>query len=80
MDNGTMLATIGDVSSLARKVWPDAISIKVALAPTNSCAQKMYRVTALGENQTIISQLDGPSLNKLQLLLKRQLSAETSNE
>jgi hypothetical protein len=71
-----MLSTIGDVSAAAKKVWPDAITVNVALAPTNSRTQKMYRVSALGEQSHLLDHLDGASLNKLKLLLERRLAAE----
>ena len=70
-----MLATISDVVTVARKVWPDAITVNVGLSPTNSLSQKMYRVSALGANYCLLGRLDAPSLNKLKALLEQRVTA-----
>jgi hypothetical protein len=76
-----MLSTIDDVKAVAKKVWPDAITVNVVLAPSNTRTQKMYRVSAIGPDNLLLGRLDGPNLNKLKLLLeqrstKRQLEGE----
>jgi hypothetical protein len=71
-----MLSTIDDVKTAARKVWPDAIAVDVALAPTNTRAQKMYRVSAFGKQSRLLDHLDAPSLNKLKVLLEHRVTAE----
>ena len=70
-----MLSTINDVTTVARKVWPDALLINVGLSPTNSLAQKMYRVSAIGADNRLFGRLDAPSLNKLKALLEQRLTA-----
>jgi len=75
-----MLSTISDVKTVARKVWADAITINVGLAPTDSPSQKMYRVSAIGADDCLLGRLDAPSLNKLKALLEQRLTAESKSK
>ena len=71
-----MLSTISDLQAVAKKVWPDAITVNVVLAPTSTRTQKMFRVSAIGPNNLLLGRLDGPNLNKLKLLLEQRHMAE----
>jgi hypothetical protein len=71
------LSTIGDVTAAAWKAWPDAVEVNVALDPSNSLAQKMYRVSALGPRSRLLGRLDGPSLNKLKALLETRVATQS---
>ena len=75
-----MLFTIGDVKTVARKVWPSAVEFNVQLVTTTGAATEGYRVTAFGDRRRILGRLMAPTLNKLKAELEQQLESRKLTE
>ena len=70
-----MLSTIGDVKTVARKVWPSAVEFNVQLVTATGASTEGYRVTAFGDRRRILGRLMAPTLNKLKAELEQQLES-----
>jgi hypothetical protein len=67
-----MLSTVGDVAAAARRVWPDAVKIRVGLGDQSPPPTKTYRVVALADKDAVLGQLDAATLNELKVRLEQQ--------
>ena len=70
-----MLFTIGDVKTVARKVWPSAVEFNVQLVTATGASTEGYRVTAFGDRRRILGRLMAPTLNQLKAELEQQLKS-----
>jgi hypothetical protein len=70
-----MLSTIGDVKSVARKVWPSAVELNVQLITATDKSPEGYRVTAFGDHRRLLGRMMAPTLNKLKQQLEYQLAS-----
>jgi len=67
---GEMFTTVGDVSSVAKQLWPEAVVINVGLAPRSASSdKKMYRVSALNKDNRLLGRVDSQSLGELKRIL-----------
>jgi hypothetical protein len=65
-----MLSTVDDVAAAARRVWPDAVNIRVGLGNRSAPPTKTYRIVALADNEVVLGQLDAATLNELKARLE----------
>jgi hypothetical protein len=73
-----MLATVGDVKSVAKKVWPATVELNIQVidAPSDECKHG-YRVSAFGDRRRLLGRMAAPTLNKLKAQLEQQLDSRS---
>jgi hypothetical protein len=69
-----MLATVGEVKSVAKKVWPTTVELNVQVVAPGEESADGYRVSAFGDRHRLLGRMTAPTLTKLKAQLEQQLS------